>query len=391
MTRQAAMGLCVALSAIALSALVACATAEVKDDAHDALNQPHDEVATPARLPDTIPPQPLNAGATPISAITWESSERVHIGYRDGTFVSANLTTANLEARHVGMSSFPIAALSPDGRTALIASRPLVIFDTESNQPILHFPDVKAFQAARFAFDGSFMVVAETDGRVHIWSRRQLTGGGRGEENLKGLLERQNPEQSTRFAPFVGGLGVTAQNDVVFADAQGQVFTWNIAQQQTFKVMKLAAKPRSVAGTGSHVLATSTEGELGVASINPPRFEKWSRQAHANAVAAHPDDPTVLVTVTDTAIALLDVKTGEPHWTRPIASGTFCGVNVARLGGPVALCLDNALVLLDPDDGHPTAILDLVDGQATWRDAAGTVVASPPKVAAPAPAKADAR
>lgn len=390
MARQLGPGLRWVCCIGAVLLLAACAGTGTNDTPQKDLARASVEAAPPA-VPETIPPQPLRAGAVAISAIMWESSERVHIGYKDGTFVSARLSDGTLEAKHVGRATFPVAAISPDGRMALIASRPLVIFDTESNQPILHFPDIKSLQSARFALDGSFMVVAETDGRIHIWTRRQLAGGGgRGEENLKSLLSRQNPDQSTRFAPFAGGLGLTAQNGIVFADEQGQVFAWDLEQQQIFKVMKLAGRPRTVAGTGGHVLATSVDGELGVASINPPRFEKWSREARATAVASHPDDPTMLVTVSDTAIGVLDIKTGQPRWTRPVASGTFCGVNTARLGGPVALCLDNALVLLAPDDGHPTAIIDNVDGEVRWLDPSGKVVASPPRVEAPATATSQA-
>ncbi len=360
---------CVVLVA---AALAACASAPPPVEAPPQETARATAPAAPAALPAITALPPASDTQAP-SALVWASSSALHVGFRDGVLATVDVEGGRVEVRRLGTA--PVAAISGDGRLAVVAAQPVVLYDTRSGEGILHFPDVKGLYSARFAPQGDFLVVAESSGRMHVWSRDQLRPGPKG-ETLTALMGRQNPAMSARFAPLSGAIAVTPRGEVVFGDREGHVSTWSIEQQQTFRLMRLEGAPWSMAGTDRFVIAASKEGRLGASAAGSPRFEPWSQQAQGRFVAAPPDrSAQEVVVVGDADVALLDPATGEARWRRPHAAQAPCGASLGSGAQRLAACLDGAVVVLDAR-GATLGTLRYAGGELRWMDAQGAVKAS---------------
>jgi hypothetical protein len=95
------------------------------------------------------------------------------------------------------------------------------------------------------------------------------------------------------------------------------------------------------------MVGTSTEGQLGVLSIDPPGFRRWSMRAEARYAAGSPGWNERLVAIVGDELIAMDATNGERLWSTSVPAGEFCGLKPALAGEKVALCLSGVVLVYD--------------------------------------------
>jgi hypothetical protein len=135
--------------------------------------------------------------------------------------------------------------------------------------------------------------------------------------------------------------------------------------------MKLDAPVVSIAVDGAYVLATSEGRQLGAGSTDQLGFLKWSRDEKASYVSRSPQEGFAIV-VGGGKLARRDVRTGEFGWGVPLREGTVCGLAPSSADARAAICLDNAIAIIDGTSGALVSTFRRSGDKLVWTDVKGT-------------------
>lgn len=306
-----------------------------------------------------------------VTSLEWGDGDRLLVGFADGSF--ATVSPSDSEAAHhkVAKNAFPVAAVSPSGKFALLDSAPPAIL-AKDGTAVLQMNTVKAYQGASFARDNLGVYVSDSEGKVRIWGQSHSFEDELSKEKLEDYLNRQAPDFHVQFPPLSGPIQMSTDGVLLVGAQDGTISMWNPSKPSSSKrIMKLDAPVARFDAAGGVIVATSTQGQLKVGTLSPPSYKAWSRDAKADYADVANLLPDQFISQTGATVALRDVETGEEQWTRELPGSDACGVAISENGRRVAVCIDGNVVLLDAETGMPSSYVFNSSGALGWKTATG--------------------
>lgn len=327
-----------------------------------------------AESPSTDAPDELSfADGSPVAVTTmaWGDGDRFLAGFADGSFASFSPSSSEVVHHKVTKNDYPVAAISPSGKFALIASNPPAVLAIDGTA-VLQMNPVKSYQGASFARDNLGVYVSDSEGKVRIWGQSHSFEEELTKEKLEDYLNRQAPDFHVQFGPLSGPIEMSSQGFLLVGAADGTISMWNPSKPSSSKqIMKLDAPVARFDAAGGVVVATSTQGQLKVGTLSPPSYKPWSRDARADYADVANLLPDQFVSQTGGTVSLREVESGESVWTVDLPGDEACGVSISENGRRVAVCVDRRIVFLDTETGSPYSYAWVGEGGLRWMSADG--------------------
>lgn len=307
-----------------------------------------------------------DANTVDVTTLEWGDGDRLLVGFADGSFARLSPSSSESDFYQVAKSAFPVEAISPSGKFALIGSGPPAVLSTDGTA-VLQMNPVKSYEGASFARDNLGIYVSDSDGKVRIWGQSHSFEEELTKEKLEDYLNRQAPDFHVQFPPLSGPIQMSTDGVLLVGTEDGTISMWNPKKPSSSnRIMKMDAPVAWFDAAGGVIVATSTQGQLKVGVLSPPSYKAWSRDARADYADVANLLPGQFVSQSGATVALRDVETGESIWSIELPGSEACGVAVAENGRRIAACVDGRVVILDAEDGQPYSYAYNSGGTLSW-------------------------
>ncbi len=294
----------------------------------------------------------LASASAKVTWLDWGDGDRMLVGFSNGSFAAIDPATSRYEYYKVTKNDFPIEAIAPSGNFALIGSTPPAVL-AKDGTAVLQMNPVKNYSGASFARDNLGIYVSDHDGNVRIWGQEHSFEDELSKEKLEDYLNRQAPDFKVQFAPLEGPLNMTTDGVLLIGAKDGTISMWSMQKVSSSKrIMKLDAPVERFDAAGGVIVATSTEGQLKVGTLDPPSYKAWSREAKADFADVSNLLTDQFVSQTGSTVALRDVESGDAVWSVELPGSKACGVAVSANARRIAACVDDNIVVLDAENGQ---------------------------------------
>ncbi len=290
---------------------------------------------------------------------------RLGIGFSDGAM--ALVDTSSGEVSHWKVAkAHAVAAVSPAGDFALLASSPPVIVNVKG-ELILQMNTVPSFESAVFGNDGISLFVADKKGKVRIWGQAHSFEEDQHKEKLENYLNRQAPDFHVEFPPIRGPIHITEGNKLIVVDQEGSVRIWDPTRPSAVKrIMKVGGGARSIASADGHIFVTSVTGALKVGVEDGSGYLPWSKDARGGFVAASSMTAGTFFSLDAGTLESRNIQSGEVVWAAVVPPGRACGLTLSRDGNTLAACIGDFVATFDATSGAPMAYGYRAAGDFQW-------------------------
>ncbi len=289
-----------------------------------------------------------------VTHLSWSDNGEVLVGYADSHVLVAQPSAQKAKVIGVLNEEHEVVAVSPGMGFVLLRANPALLLHTSDEKLLMRMNQVGDVESATFDRNLGSFFIAEANGKVHSWKGRNKLER-MPQETLTQFLARHTPDFTATIAPIRGPM-VAVDDALFFGDDTGKIYKWDInGTRQANVIVKLRGPVRSLSMVGNYVVATSTDGQLGVATINPASFERWSLQREAQLAATSQQNDEFFVQASTGEVGLHRLENGDGVWSKGLAKGELCGLAMSHKGGQIAVCVDNTIGVIDTEKGTLTA------------------------------------
>lgn len=300
-----------------------------------------------------------------VTYVGWSGANKLYVGFADSS-------VAIIEGREVSTiavreEAWDVLTVSPEADLVMLRSEPRMLVRTSDQKEVLRMNNLGPVAQAQFTHDGGIFFAAEPSGSLHIWRE------GRNlpllpDETIQRFVDRQTPDYTAHLGAIDGPFILTRGRQVAWGDAQGRVGWWDPRDPEAIQFLgRFRSKLASLQAGDGYLVGTSVEGQLGVLTLEPAGFRRWSLQAKADHATVTFDWKERLAVVKGQELSVLNANDGTPLWTVEIPAGKFCGLKPSPKGEQLALCLENGIFIYDGADGKLVhALYRDTSGAARW-------------------------
>ncbi|MFP4599317.1 MAG: WD40 repeat domain-containing protein [Persicimonas sp.] len=304
-----------------------------------------------------------------LASFAWAEDGELHVGYADGTWARIDPKARQGSVERVLADRAAVRALSPSAKLALVVDDHPVVVRLRDGQAVLRMRDIAQVESLGFFPGGGGIYVAASNGDLHIWNSSESDLDEVSTKNLKDFMGRQSSEFTAKLSPLRGTAQLDEGNRLFVGTHGGKVLRWDPREPaRVDALVQLPAEPHTFGYARSHLVATTASGDLRVVDLADDTFVAWSIKEQGDWVAASPKLRVGFAVTDASTIGLRAFQDGTHRWKAELPDGQVCGLALSPDASQLAVCLDSAILLLDPKTGEELAALRRDGETIEWRD-----------------------